>query len=243
MIDNNGIKVSVLDHFPSLPNNELQVWKVHTDITPEVFMAYKSVLTEKEVTNISFFKFKQAKDSYIVSQGALRILLSGYLGVSPNLAKIGRRAKGKPYSIDDPSLKFNVSNSGQFVTIAFSYDGEVGIDIEKIRPLPDLNEMINSNFSEKEKKFINSKPEERLSRFYRFWTIKESYLKAIGEGMRLSPDSLDFSIEEDRIKLLSVKGVFEQEDWKFSEFTISNDYVGTITYSQDNTIIKFMDFK
>ena len=243
MINNNGIKVSGLENFPSLSNNELHVWKVSTDITPEVFSAYNNVLTEKEVTNISFFEFKQAKDAYLVSQGALRILLSEYLGVAPDLLKIGRKVKGKPYSIDDPSLHFNVSNSGQFVTIAFSYDGEVGIDIEKIRPLPDLNEMINSNFSEKEKKFINSKPEERLSRFYRFWTIKESYLKAIGEGMRLSPDSLEFSIDEDRIKLLSVKGVFEQEDWKFKEFSISNDCVGTITYCQDNTVIKFMDFK
>jgi hypothetical protein len=61
--------------------------------------------------------------------------------------------------------------------------------------------------------------------------------------MRLSPDSLEFSIDEGRIKLLSVKGVFEQEDWKFNEFSISNDCVGTVTYSQDNTAIKFMDFK
>jgi len=243
MININGIKVSGLDNFPLLSNNELHIWKVSTDITPEAFSAYKNLLTEKEVTNISFFKFKQTKDSYLVSQGALRMLLSGYLGVSPNLVKIGRKVKGKPFSIDNPSLNFNVSNSGQFVTIAFSYDGEVGIDIEKIRPLPDLNELINSNFSEKEKQFINSKPEERLSRFYRFWTIKESYLKAIGEGMRLSPDSLEFSIDEDCFKLLSVKGVFEQEDWKFNEFSISNDYVGTITYSQDNMVIKFMDFK
>ncbi len=56
MINNNGIKVSGLDNFPLLSNNELHVWKVSTDITPEVFLAYKNVLNEKEVTNIYFFK-------------------------------------------------------------------------------------------------------------------------------------------------------------------------------------------
>lgn len=243
MINSNWTNVSGLDNFPLLSNNELHVWQVSTNITPEVFLEYKNVLTKKEVTNISFFKFKQAKDSYVVSQGALRMLLSEYLGISPKLVKIGRRVKGKPYSIDDPKLNFNVSNSGQFVAIAFSYDGEVGIDIEQIRPLPDLDELINTNFSAKEIYFINSKPGERLNRFFRLWTIKESYLKAIGEGMRLTPDSLEFSMDGDRIKLLSVKGFFEQEDWKFKEFSTPTNCVGTITYSKDNTVIIFMDFK
>jgi 4'-phosphopantetheinyl transferase len=243
MINSNGTKVSGLDNFPLLSNKELHVWQVSTNITPEAILKYKNVLTEKEVSNISFFKFKQAKDSYVVSQGVLRMLLSEYLGISPKLVKIGRKVKGKPYSIDDPNLNFNVSNSGQLVAIAFSYNDEVGIDIEQIRPLPDLDEMINTNFSAKELNFINSKPKERLNRFFRLWTVKESYLKAIGEGMRLTPDSLEFSIDDDRIKLLSIKGVFEQEDWKFKEFSASTDCVGTIAYSQDNTVIKFMDFK
>ena len=61
--------------------------------------------------------------------------------------------------------------------------------------------------------------------------------------MRLTPDCWEFSIDEDCIKLLSVKGVFEREDWKFKEFSTSTDYLGTIAYKQDDTVIKFMDFK
>ena len=242
MIDSSGNSKG-LDNFPLLSYKELHVWQVPTNITPEAFVEYKNVLSEKELNNISFFKFKQAKDSYVVSQGSLRMLLSRYLGVPANLVRIGRQVKGKPYSIDDPNLNFNMSNSGNLVAIAFSYDGEVGIDIEQIRYLPDLDEMINTNFSANEIRFINAKPEQRINRFFRFWTIKESYLKAIGEGMRLTPDFLEFSIDEDCIKLLSVKGAFEREDWKFKEFSTSTDYLGTIAYSQDDTVIKFMDFK
>ena len=102
--------------------------------------------------------------------------------------------------------------------------------------------MIIRNFTAREIKFINGKSEERTTRFFRFWTIKESYLKAIGEGMRLTPDNLEFAIEKDGIRQLSVNGIFEQENWNFKEFSASPDYVGTITYGRHNTVIKQLEF-
>ena len=50
-------------------------------------MPEPNVLTEKETARIPYFKFKEAKDTYIASQGALRMLISGYLGISPDLVK------------------------------------------------------------------------------------------------------------------------------------------------------------
>ncbi|RKZ82261.1 MAG: hypothetical protein DRQ39_10935 [Gammaproteobacteria bacterium] len=230
------------EEFPLLSPGELHVWNVSTDITPARLVEYKNTLSKKELIKVHLFEFEQARDSWVVSQGALRMLLSGYLGIPPKLVKTGRRRKGKPYSIDDPGLYFNMSNSGKLVTIAFSRDTELGIDIEHIRPLPDLDEMIIRNFTSREIRFINGKSEERITRFFRFWTIKESYLKAIGEGMRLSPDNLEFAIEKDSIRQLAVNGIFEQENWNFSEFSTSADYVGTLTYGRENTVIKQLDF-
>lgn len=197
---------------------------------------------EAERSKIRFFEFDRDRDSYVIGQGGLRILLSGYLNISSDLVKIGRRKKGKPFSMDDSNLYFNMSNSAGVTVFAFSRDSEVGIDIERIRPLADLDDMIARNFTPREISFINTKPEERISRFFRFWTVKESYLKATGEGMRLQPENLEFTIEKDRIRQLSVKGVFEQEDWNFKEFCPAHDYVGTITYGRDQAVIKQMDF-
>lgn len=230
------------EDFPLLSPGELHVWHVSTNITPARHVEYKNTLSQNELTKVPLLEFEKARDSYVISLGALRILLSGYLGIQPKLVKIGSRRKGKPYSIDDPGLYFNMSNSGKLAVIAFSRDTEVGIDIEQIRSLPDLDEMIIRNFTTREIKFINGKSEEKTSRFFRFWTIKESYLKAIGEGMRLPPDNLEFTIEKDGIRQLSVNGIFEQEDWNFKEFSASPDYVGTITYGRDNTVIMQLDF-
>ncbi|MCK5822007.1 MAG: 4'-phosphopantetheinyl transferase superfamily protein [Bacteroidales bacterium] len=230
------------EDFPLLSPGELHVWNVFSKSSPARLVEYRNTLSEKELTKVHLFEFQQTRDSYIISQGALRMLLSGYLGIPPKSVKIGRRRKGKPYSIDDQGLYFNISNSGKLVTIAFSRDSELGIDVEQIRTLPDLDEMIIRNFTSREISFINGKSEERTTRFFRFWTIKESYLKAIGEGMRLTPDNLEFAIEKDGIRQLSVNGIFEQEDWNFKEFSIFPDYVGTLTYGRDNTVIKQLDF-
>ena len=230
-------------YFPLLSPGELHIWQVSLHSTHALLEQFKSGLSEDDLARVPFFEFEKVRDSYVTSQGALRNLLSGYLHIPPNLVKIGRRRKGKPYSNDDPGLYFNMSTSGKLAVFAFSRDSEVGIDIERIRPLPDLDDMIRRNFTDSEIRFINTKPEERISRFFRFWTVKESYLKAIGEGMRLRPDSLEFSIEKDRIRQLSVKGVFEQEDWNFKEFSPAMDYVGAITYGRDKAEIRLMEFK
>jgi 4'-phosphopantetheinyl transferase len=229
-------------NFPILSPGEIHVWQVSMNISALEVEECKDLLSDTELEKMHFFNTKQSKDSFVVSQGVLRILLSSYLGISPKLATFGRRGKGKPFSLDDPGLHFNLSNSGKLAVIAFSRDSELGIDIEQIRTLPDLDEMIETNFTSNEIRFINARPEERLQRFFRFWTVKESYLKAIGEGMRLEPKNIEFSIDNEYIRLLSVKGVFEQEDWNFKEFTISTDYVGTITYGKENIRIKQMMF-
>ena len=229
-----------LEEIPLLSSSELHLWQVSTAITPSAFEECKNSLSEQELAKVPFFEFEQVRDSYVISQGTLRVLLSKYLGIPPSRLKLGRRKKGKPYSIDDPDLYFNMSNSGKIVVIAFSRDSEVGI--EQKRPLPDLDEMIKRNFTSGEIKFINSKPEERISRFFRFWTVKESYLKAIGEGMRLPPDSIEFAIENDQVRHLSVKGIFEQEDWCFKEFSIGSDYVGTVSYARDNIVIRQLQY-
>ena len=230
------------EEFPNLSPGELHLWRVSTEISPLSYEKCKNALSEKELSKVPFFKFEQVRDSFIVCQGTLRLLLSEYLSISPKNVNIGRRKKGKPYSLDDPGLYFNISNSGEMAVFAFSRDGEVGVDIEKIRDLPDLDELISKNFTSGEIRFINNKPEEKTKRFFRFWTVKESYLKAIGEGMRLTPDSIEFDLSKDRIRQLSFVDVFKQEDWNFKEFSIASEYVGTISYLEANVKIKLMEY-
>ena len=149
--------------------------------------------------------------------------------------------KGKPFLINELSLFFNNSNSHEICVYAFSRDAEVGIDIEKIRELPDIDQLIEKNLTSREKAYFLKNSDHKLSLFFQFWTFKESYLKAIGEGMRLTPENLEFSLDDGNITLRSVKYGFEATDWQFLGFTREGGYTGTLTYQTRDTVIREMN--
>ena len=75
------------------------------------------------------------------------------------------------------------------------------------------------------------------------WTLKEAYLKAIGEGMRLSPHNLEFCIEKGNITLLNQHGLFDDEDWIFRAFYLKTSYFGALVYTNKRTKIKFINIE
>ena len=225
-------------NFPPLLKNELHIWTVSLEPGEEFIEKCKSALSEGERNRIDWFSFPQVQNNYVISQGVLRSILAGYLNIEPSQIQLSKHAKGKPFVTNDTSLFFNLSNSGKKAVFSFSRDNEVGIDLEMIRTLPDLEELIQKNFTPAESNYISKVAEEKLKRFFQFWTIKESYLKAIGEGMRLTPDNLEFCIENDVIKYLGAKGFHDPADWLFKRFDIEDNYVGTLVYQGDLVVTR-----
>ena len=227
-----------LDNSPPLLKGEVHLWSISLDLTGQLMEQCRAFLSEKEKQRISYFKFEKVQNDFIICQGILRYLLSRYMNKTPHAIQIERHKKGKPFVPDAPSLYFNMSNSGNMCVYAFSADGEIGIDLEQIRELPDLDELIQKNFTTKEISLIAQNPENKLKRFFQFWTFKESYLKAIGEGMRLTPDKLEFTMEGETIKLQGINGIFETEDWNFSVFLPAKNYTGALAYQGKEIKIK-----
>lgn len=108
-------------------------------------------------------------------------ILSSEFGISPDAIKIITNEHNKPALESQSNIHFNLSHSGDWVIAAFS-SKPVGIDIEKIKP---VNLQIAWRFfSENEVEFLKSLPEDiREHWFLKLWTIKESYLKALGTGL------------------------------------------------------------
>ncbi len=226
------------DGISSLKRGDIQIWSVSLDADETMRASCLNALGESGRERIAFFKLKQVQESYIISQGGLRLLLAYYLGINTDKVAVGRMSKGKPFSIDNPNLRFNMSNSGRRVVYAFSMDEELGIDIERLRAMSDLDELIKKNYNAYEQGYINKVPEQRLNRFFKFWTIKEAYLKAIGVGMRIPPEDLDFSVQNGVYKLESIRGEVDTEDWIFKDFELEDgEYVGTLTIKNEKANI------
>jgi 4'-phosphopantetheinyl transferase len=90
-------------------------------------------------------------------------------------------------------IQFNISHSADFVLCVVG-DNLVGCDIEKIEKAP--FEVAERYFNEKERQYIFEAEEygERCHRFYKIWTIKESYLKMTGEGLTVPIDSIEVDV-------------------------------------------------
>jgi len=148
---------------------------------------------EQTIAN-SFYKLKD-KNNYIYSHAYLRLLLSKfYSDIEPSQWEFTKNSYGKPYisSKHNIELFFNISHSDNYLAIIFDTKYECGIDIEEKSNIvidKGIEELVLSN---KEKEiYYNSSNKEEL--FYIFWTLKEAYLKALGRGFSVSPNSIDFS--------------------------------------------------
>lgn len=102
----------------------------------------------------------------------------GHAGTEINLT-FGE--KGKPHISNLSNIHFNISHSGNYVVCAVS-EKELGIDVERIRK---VNLRVAERFfSPSEISDLMAQPENlRMHYFITLWTIKESYLKAIGKGL------------------------------------------------------------
>lgn len=136
---------------------------------------------------------------------------------------------GKPLLENSPDLFFNISHSQSWIICALD-DQPVGVDVEVIRPI-DL-QIASRFFSKKEAEIIMRLPEQnRLEYFYKIWTLKESYIKAIGKGLSIPLDSFSILIEESNIRLQSGLSLAE---YFFSQNTLSGSAIYALCSHHNN---------
>jgi 4'-phosphopantetheinyl transferase len=190
----------------------------------ESFHSRKEQLLEfLPVENWTFFtRFKRTTSLQrsLLGEVLLRYILGCKLGIQSNTIIFRKSDNGKPY-LENKETHFNLSHSGDWVVMAFS-DGEVGIDVEVVRP---VNYRIAERFfSLEEVASLNSKEgDEKLDYFFDLWTLKESFLKLIGTGLTRSLNS--FTIYHDRERFrIKEKGKLIDTDIFFRQFPVEKGY-------------------
>ena len=115
-------------------------------------------------------------------------------------AQYHRNEHGKPYLTETPEIYVNWSHSGDYVICAVA-DREVGIDLQKMDREPKEN-LIRKALTEEEQKFYRSVPKtERKKLFYQYWSVKESFLKALGTGFYTSLQTFQVDMEEEQPRI------------------------------------------
>ena len=111
-----------------------------------------------------------------------------------------RNEHGKPYLMDKPEIYVNWSHSGDYVICAVA-DREVGIDLQKMDREPKEN-LIRKVLTKEEQEFYRSVPEsDRKRLFYQYWSVKESFLKALGTGFYTSLQTFQVDMKDEQPRI------------------------------------------
>ncbi|HSR70367.1 MAG TPA: 4'-phosphopantetheinyl transferase superfamily protein [Acidobacteriota bacterium] len=178
-----------------MKSGRIEVWPVWLQASRSTLESLHAYLDPQEKVRKASFYFQRLRDSYTLSQGALRLLLAAYTGMAPGRVRLRYGARGKPSLASRHDLQFNASHSGGLALYAFADGLEIGVDVEELRPLPDYRAIARSYFCAREWRQLDQLPaEEQQQAFFLCWTRKEAYLKAVGEGLALPLDSFQVTL-------------------------------------------------
>ncbi|WP_137391131.1 4'-phosphopantetheinyl transferase family protein [Rhodoligotrophos defluvii] len=185
------------------------------------------LLTDDEQARAERFRRAEDRARFVIGRAMLRQLLGRYLDRAPGDIHLHTTDGGKPVLPDMPQLSFSVSHSGGHVVLALSRAGSVGIDVERVRDVADLDSMIGRCFSTRERALIDaSAGNERLLAFFRAWTRKEAFLKMLGTGLVDALDQIDCSPCADRT--LQVSGPQGCARLAWHEYQPSLDHIAAL---------------
>jgi 4'-phosphopantetheinyl transferase len=223
------------------PRRGIHIWTFPNHAPSDVAKVFERYLAADELQRAGRFRFEDLRASFIAVHGALRCVLGRYLGVPPGSIGFTYGPKGKP-ALAGGSLEFNLSHSGKLAAMAVTSGGAVGVDVEEMRPLDDLELVAQRFFCPEEAAEVLSLPKaEQTAAFYRCWTRKEAYVKAIGSGLSVPLDAFQVSvvpgepahlihIEEDRAAARA---------WMLHDLDLAPGYAAALAYRGDPKPLSF----
>jgi len=198
-------------------------------------------LSPDEVVRAERFVFATHRHRFVTVRGWLRWKLGQATGRAPETLRFDYGPHGKPYLPNALDLQFNLAHSGERALLGLAQGRPIGVDIEQMRPLPDLASIVRNFFSPQEQAEIFGQPPTRREEvFFTIWTCKEAYLKALGDGLARPLHSFTVAIPPDLAirraadpRLLAVANdPTEVERWQFAAVAVESGYQAAVCYGR-----------
>jgi len=218
-----------------LAPGDVELWSVDLDLDrPDEDGRGGGVwqLSEQEQARAARMRLDADRRSFVASHLWLRRLLADRLGVAPARIEYATSGTGKPElaSPSLPRLCFSMSRSGGLALYAFALGREIGIDVEECRAGSDLAGMERRFLAPAEQAVLSGMVgPERREAFYRTWTRKEAFLKAIGVGLSVPWAAVDTT--GDVVRLEREVGGIEMgdESWSLRDLEVGPSYAAAVS--------------
>lgn len=232
---------------PRASYREAHIWCIRLCQETSVVEKLFDLLTTNERERAAKYHFQTDRMRFIIARGAVREILSRYLDIEPNLICFSYNRYGKPVldeEINNCRLHFNVSRSQDFALCAVIGEREIGVDIEFINQENANLDVADRFFSQSEAINLNAFPEnEQTAAFFRCWTRKEAYIKAVGKGFSYPIQDFSVSVGAERSTILEITHRTQKtRRWSLTTFLPHPEYVATIAVEGLPAKIKLRDW-
>ncbi len=232
----------------ALLDEEVHVWKASISRDESTRPHSLALLSSDERDRAARFAFDSDRNRFVVSRAILRMLLARYLGMLPREIVLVYDSYGKPSlsTHQNPGgVSFNLAHSGDCAVYAFARRVQVGIDIERQRSEVPVTELAERFFSPRERNALRALPdEERREAFFRCWTRKEAYLKALGQGLSVPLDKFTVSVNPvESPLLLESLPPDTPTDWTILDLPVEKGVMAALAVRLKKPRVKFGEFQ
>ena len=202
-----------------------------------------ALIQEEERLRIAKFRYRVDMMSSTVGRLLLRGFAASVLGLANTETQFTRTERGRPVLVQNTrGWDYNVSHAGDWVVLAAAEGCRVGADVMRTRDtrvdrLEEFFGLMRKQFTDQEWLAIRGgcedSSEQKLERFFRHWTLKESYVKTVGTGLNIDLRTLNFKVEEplDYNRVISSTKLEVEEvttTWQFEESFLDEEHVVSV---------------
>lgn len=170
---------------------QVDVWQFPLHQQPDWALA---CLSADELARANRFHFAKHRQRFTVARAGMRLILAQYQDTSPDQLSFTTNQHGKP-ALTSAQLGFNLSHSGELAMLAISKHPEIGVDVEFFSPRSFLG-IAKHCFSDQEIEALIKLPTAAcMLGFFKIWSQKEAFIKAVGMGLAYPLKEFDVLIQ------------------------------------------------
>jgi 4'-phosphopantetheinyl transferase len=230
-----------------LADGDVHVWRISLAREPDEITALKRLLAPDEVERAERFYFQRHHDAFVAARAGLRNTLSRYVRLPADSLAFRYGDAGKPELLEMPQqiaggeVAFNLSHSGDWAILAVARRGPLGVDIERTREMNDAAGLARRYFSAAEVAVWESLAStEQTTAFFRCWTRKEAYLKALGDGLRAPLDQFIVTFAPGEApRLIQASPHDTHADWTIEDFHVADEYTAAVVVPGGSRVARF----
>jgi 4'-phosphopantetheinyl transferase len=218
----------------SISERQIHLWLAFgDDINDRALLdSYRAVMNDDERARELRLRFEKDRKSFIITRALVRTVLSRYAAVEPAAWQFGTNAYGRPEILNtialNAGLNFNVAHTHGMIVLAVGVHRALGVDAEHMTQRRVSRAIADRYFATEEVAALASVPRNRQrNRFFEYWTLKESYIKARGMGLSIPLDQFSFHFPRDRAVEIRIDARLgdDPKRWQFWQFRPTADHV------------------